>query len=265
MFDRTGVDSDTEAGVLKLAVLELCNVSTWIGRTHVLKDISLRVYPGELVGIIGPNGSGKSTLIKTSIGERPASTGSIHIGGRDIRTERVRAAAHFGCAVDPEDLPEQLTGLQAVKLVASAKRLSNYADELRSLIDLLELQPFIGAEIGTYSKGTRQKLSLVMALLGKPPLIFLDESLSNLDPVSVFQMKTYLSELVRDGEVGIMLASHAIEAVEKICTRVAVLVNGQLEAVLSKEQLDAHREQSGKGLEEVFIDLIGSSNQALRG
>ena len=143
-----------------------------------------------------------------------------------------------------------------MKLAASAKRLVDPTDEVQTLLDLLDLRQFFSNEIGTYSTGTKQKVSILMALLGKPPLILLDESLNSLDPVSAYHLKKYLSHLTRDGETAVLLASHAIETVEKICTSVAVLIEGRIETVLDRKYVEEYRRQSGKDLEDIFIDVV---------
>ena len=240
--------------------LDLSDVSVRIGRKTILHKVNLKVHTGELVGLIGPNGSGKTTLIKAAIGQHFVNSGSVSIAGYDVLTRRVDAVAQLGLAVDPEDLPEQLTGQQVVQLAASAKGLGDFESQLHELIDLFELRPYFMAEIGTYSKGTKQKIGILIALLGKPSLIILDESLSNLDPVSVYHMKRYLSELVHDGSVAVLLASHAIEVVEKISTSVAILLEGHIQAVLTRQEIEDYRQESGKDLEEMFIELISTSS-----
>ena len=241
-------------------VLEFDAVAACIGDKQVLRNIDLQIQAGEFIGLVGPNGSGKTSLIKTAIGQLTVRTGTIRIAGFDVRTQRLDAVARVGYAVDPEVLPQQLTGEQVVKLAASAKRLDDHTNEVRTLLDLLKLRPFFSDEIGTYSTGTKQKVSILMALLGKPPLILLDESLNSLDPVSVYHLKKYLSHLTKDCETAVLLASHAIETVEKICTRVAVLIEGRIETVLDRKYVEEYRRQSGKDLEEIFIDLIETPN-----
>jgi len=115
-------------------------------------------------------------------------------------------------------------------------------------------------QIGTYSQGMKQKLSIICALFGNPSLIVLDESLNGLDPVSLYHLKNYLKEITQKREATVILSSHLIDSIEKYCSIVIMLYEGTICKIWSREQLDNEKERTQKDLEQLFVDIVLSSS-----
>jgi ABC-2 type transport system ATP-binding protein len=237
------------------ARLELDSLSIGYGANRVLRGVDLRLEPGELVGLIGPNGSGKSTLMRVCAGLLQPDAGALRIDGMDFSHDRVAVQRRFGHAVEPERLPGVLRGRQCLELVAHARGLAGSdIDEGLALSQRLGLARWLDVEVGDYSLGTRQKLAVVLALLGAPPLLLLDEVLNGLDPLAVFALK---EELRRRADAGaaVLLATHGLEVAERFLDRAVLLLDGRIAADWDRDSLRTLRE-SGGGLEAAVVERL---------
>lgn len=239
-------------------LLEIVRLDKHIGPVQILHDINLSLFRGDLLGLIGPNGAGKTTLIRCITDQLLVDPGQVMIDGEDLLLNPVDAKQEIGYALEPQRLPIQLTGRQFIELVASARGSTSYEEEVTKLTTLFDSSGYLDDEIGTYSTGMRQKVSITAALAGGPSLIILDESLNGLDPVSAYRLKQYLRQQVASGTVGVLLASHMLTSIEKYCTRVVVLHEGRVRKQWTQAALQAEMQSTGRDLEEVFIDLIGA-------
>lgn len=238
-------------------ILEVSRVSKQLGEVQVLRDVSISIGPGEFVGLIGPNGAGKTTLINCITTQLIPDAGRIAIFGHDITSSPVEAKKHLGYAIEPHVLPDQLTGRQFATLYASARSVSNYESQLEELSTLLDLSPRLDRVISTYSAGMRQKLCVIAALLGDPPLIVLDESISGLDPLSSYRLKNYLSNTTRSKKQAIFLASHLVDSVEKYCSRILVIHEGAIVTQWLRQELEDLKRRHQSDLEELFLAAVG--------
>lgn len=241
--------------------LSIRGLSKSIGKNPILHDVDLTVDRGDFMGLIGPNGSGKTTLIKCITGQLVVDAGNAQICGYDIIDRGLETKRQFGYALEPEFLPLPLTGNQYIALVASAKELTGFDEQLLFLADMFDLAEYLPDEIGTYSSGMKQKLSIIAALLGQPSLIILDESLNSLDPVSAYRIKNHLRKMTDAGQTAVLLASHVIESVEKYCSKVAIIQQGAIRSIHTEAALKAHRAETGMDLEELFIKLVESEKR----
>ena len=181
-------------------ILNVVNLSKQIGHTQILMDVSFNVHIGDFVGIIGPNGAGKTTLLKCITGQLVVPKNCVQILNHDIASDSLSAKKCFGYAFDPSILPVQLTGMQFLELIASARHIDLESSNASFFIQMLMLESKMNDQIGSYSQGMKQKLSIISALLGNPPLIVLDESLNGLDPISLYHLKNYLREITQKKE-----------------------------------------------------------------
>ncbi len=239
------------------ARLQLSGLRLAYGKHDILRGIDRELQPGELTGLIGPNGSGKSSLMRACTG-LVESVGDLRIEGFDPRREPLPARRAFGYAVEPERLPGTLRGRQCIELIARTRQLG--ADAVARAIELahtLGLAPWLERETGDYSLGTRQKLSVVLALIGEPPLLLLDEVLNGLDPLSAFALK---QELRRRADAGatVLLATHGLETAERYLDRAVLLLDGRIEADWNRQALAQLREQGG-GLEAAVVARLQAS------
>lgn len=233
------------------ARLALRDIHLSYGADAVLRGVDLCIGAGELVGLIGPNGSGKSSLMRACAGLVPCA-GHIAIDGIDPRVQSNEARQRFGYAVDPASLPGVLRGRQCIELIAGVRQCGEHARaQAVALADALGLSPWLEREVAEYSLGTRQKLAVVLALLGTPPLLLLDEVLNGLDPLAAFQLKTILRECADAGS-SIVLATHALDVAERSLDRAVLLLDGRIAADWNRTELDRLRASAG-GLEAAVV------------
>jgi ABC-2 type transport system ATP-binding protein len=234
------------------ARLRLQGVQLRYGAHAVLRGVDLQLAPGELVGLIGPNGSGKSSLMRACAGVQGIDTGEIEIDGVSLQRDPLAARALFGYSVEPERLPPALRGRQCMELVARTRGLpANALDAAHALALALGLSPWLEREVETYSLGTRQKLAVVLALLGEPPLLLLDEVLNGLDPLAAFALKQELRQRADRG-AAVLLATHGLEVAERFLDRAVLLLDGRIAADWDRAALDAWRHEGG-GLEAAVV------------
>jgi ABC-2 type transport system ATP-binding protein len=234
--------------------LSLSGLSKRFRNNVAVDDVAFEVRPGEVVGLIGPNGAGKSTTMKIITGQLLADQGQVLIDGSDVREESRIARLKTGYVPQEIHLYPFLTGREHMEFVAGVKGLD--AQGATALIDqelerfgLHEAQHRMARE---YSEGMARKLSIALALLGDPALLVLDESLTGLDPRAAAEVKATINSQ-RERGTAILLVSHMLEVLERICTRVLVMDRGKLVAELQQSELHQLL-ASGTTLEEFFLE-----------
>ncbi|MEM6327663.1 MAG: ABC transporter ATP-binding protein, partial [Bacteroidota bacterium] len=198
---------------------------TYAGRppVHALRPLDLAVEPGEIFGLLGPNGAGKTTLVKLLLGIVHPTQGTATMFGTSIRTPSARAAVGF--LPENHRFPPYLTARQTLDLFA---RMAGHDDtRAEALLDKVRLTDAADRRVKTFSKGMMQRLGLAQALMTSPNLVFLDEPTDGVDPVGRREIRDLLLELAAEG-VTLFLNSHLLSEIERICTRVAILKNGEL-------------------------------------
>jgi ABC-2 type transport system ATP-binding protein len=232
--------------------LQLSDLHLHYGPHPILRGIDLQLMPGELVGLIGPNGSSKSSLMRACAEIEPVQRGRIVIDGIDLAQDALAARRRFGYAVEPERIPAALRGRQCLELVANTRGLAAAAiDRALELAEALGLSAWIEREVAVYSLGTRQKLAVVLALLGDPPLLLLDEVLNGLDPLAAFALKQALRERADRG-AAVLLATHGLEVAERFLDRAVLLLDGRIAGDWDRTALLGLRRDGG-GLEAAVV------------
>jgi ABC-2 type transport system ATP-binding protein len=215
----------------------------------VLTDVNLEVPRGEWVALLGPNASGKSTLLHCVAGMMTPRSGAVIICGQSLRDNPLGAKAKLGFACAPDRLPALLTGRQCLEVYAAAKGLASIDADVLRLAESFQYLPMLDRFVQAYSLGTRQKLAVLLALLGEPELVVLDEAFNGLDPASSLALKHHLRERVSAGRCGVLLATHALDIVERYADRAALLLNGRIAHQWRKDELAAMRATSEEGFE----------------
>jgi ABC-2 type transport system ATP-binding protein len=234
-----------------------------------VRDLSLRVEPGEVYGLLGPNGSGKSTTLKIILGLVSPSRGRTEIFGRDSRLVESREAVGF--------LPENpyfykyLSGEETLRFFGrlcrlSGARLKNRTDELLELVGLTKARK---RRLGTYSKGMLQRIGLAQALIHEPKLLVLDEPTAGVDPAGSRQIRDLIVDLKRRG-ITVLLSSHLLAQAQEICDRVAILADGALvregrleELIAIENQTELVVANASSSLVDEIESLINRSNAKL--
>lgn len=235
-------------------LLAVRGLTAKFGAKRVLADIDLSIGPGEWFCLLGPNGSGKTTLLRCVSGQLTPSAGTVQIGGRSVLEAPERAKRLLGYAHPPEQLPALLTGDQCLEVYAAAHDLPDIGREILDLADRFRLTAELDQRVDTYSLGMRQKLSALLALIGDPALIVLDEAFNGLDPRSALILKNDLQERVASHRSSVLLATHALDFVLRHATRTALLLDGRLVKTWDGDELEALRMDGSGALETAFAD-----------
>ena len=216
-----------------MTTIDIQHLSKTIGKQTILRDLSLRVEAGEVVGLLGPNGAGKSTLMKILTGLWPASSGQVTVCGIDMQQSPHRVAPMIGYLPENNPLYEDMYIREYLVFMAqlSANVPMSRVDEV---IALTGLQPEIHKRIGQLSKGYRQRVGLAQALLQDPQLLVLDEPTTGLDPNQLEDIRSLLRELGKNRTV--VLSTHILQEVKQMCNRVLILHQGELKADVREVQ-----------------------------
>lgn len=216
---------------------------------RVLIDVNMTVARGEWVALLGPNASGKTTLLHCVVGMMAPTSGSITVCGQSLRSHSAGAKGRLGFACAPERLPGLLTGRQCLEIYAAAKGLASISADVLQLAERFQYMPMLDRFVDAYSLGTRQKLAVLLAMLGDPELVVLDEAFNGLDPASALALKHFLRDRVTQGKCSVLLATHALDIVERYADRAALLLNGRIAHEWRKDELAAMRANSEEGFE----------------
>jgi ABC-2 type transport system ATP-binding protein len=243
--------------------LRIRGLNAGYGARLVLHEVSLEVTVGEWCAVLGPNGSGKSTLLYCIAGLLRPRSGQIELSGAALARAAADAKRTLGFACAPEHVPGLLTGRQCLEVYAAAKGLSAIDAEVLELGEALAFSAELDRFVDTYSLGTRQKLSVLLALIGAPRLIVLDEAFNGLDPASAGILKRHLRRLADERRAAVVLATHALDLVERYADRVALMLSGRIVRVWSAPELAARRE-AGEGLEELLAGAARADAGAAR-
>jgi ABC-2 type transport system ATP-binding protein len=236
-------------------VLEARGLSKFYGSVLAVQDISFCLESGQVMGYLGPNGSGKSTTVKMLTGLLEPSSGQVIHDGEDIHKNLAVYRKCLGYVPEEANLYPYLTGEEYLEMVATLRAMPEPRKRktIESLLHLFSLWPHRHVTMGSYSKGMRQRILLIGALMDNPDVLILDEPLSGLDVTSALIIKNLIQALSARGKA-IFYCSHILEVVEKICSHLIILRKGQ---VIAHGATDEVREQIGKSsLESIFLQLV---------
>jgi ABC-2 type transport system ATP-binding protein len=235
--------------------LEIRGLRAGYGPRIVIDDIALAIGRGEWFALVGPNGCGKSTLLDCVAGRLVPAAGEVRIAGYSLFEECNNAKRQLGYACAPEKLPGLLTARQCLEIHAGAKGLAAIDAELFKLADDLRFGPHLEEFVDTLSLGTCQKLSVLLALVGDPKLIVLDEAFNGLDPASALVLKRHLLTRIQQRGASVLLATHALEIVERHADRAGLLIDGRITREWGAVEL-AQLRASGQGLENALAESL---------
>ncbi len=234
------------------AVIEVRNLTKNYAGLPAVRTMSFAIQPGEVLGYLGHNGAGKSTTVKMLAGLLEPTSGEILFHGSDIRDDLAGYKRRVGYVPEESHLYSFLSGWEYLDLVGTLRGLPPAVREGKAARMLEELSLFRHRHtaIAAYSKGMRQRIMLIAALLDDPELLILDEPFSGLDVVSALVMRRLLNLLAASGKA-IFFCSPVLETVEKVCTHLVVLRQGELVARGTLAEIMASRE----ALEDSFFQL----------
>ena len=236
-------------------MIEVHGVSKRYGGIQAVRDISFSVKTGAVFGFLGPNGAGKTTTMKMLVGISDPDTGTISVGGRDIKDRS--AKEHIGYMPEAPYFYDRLTGLEFMRFCSDLFSRQNSANDCERIMEVAGLARAGHRVIATYSKGMKQRLGFAQALVNHPKYLFLDEPLDGLDPLGRREMKKIILRLKGEGAT-IFFNSHILSDAEEICDDIGVLHQGELLYTGPVKQFC-----DGMPLEERFVKTIEAYPSAL--
>ena len=238
--------------------LELLNLTKRFGDQTAVDDLRLSLEPGAFLGLLGRNGAGKSTTLKMVTGLLKPTSGRIRVLGLDLEADPLAVKRQIGAMPEDMALLDMLTGPQYLRFVG---RMYGMPDALidgrrEELFDKLDLTVAPKLLLTDYSFGMKKKVALCAALIHGPRMLFLDEPFEGIDPVTSRTIKDILHSLQQSG-VTLVLTSHILEVVEKLCPLIAILDEGRLKGFGTLDEL----RRGSESLEQLFVDLVGGAQK----
>lgn len=232
-------------------MIEIKNLTKSYNGVKVVDNISLKVNNGEIFAFIGHNGAGKTTTIKSIVGINNFDSGEIFINGKSIVKDVVNAKKEIAYVPDNPDLYENMKAIDFINFICdmyetpSDVRMNNIIKYAK----MFEIEDKLNNEISTYSHGMKQKIVLIAALSHDPKVLIMDEPFVGLDPKAVFDMKSIMKEMCKEGKC-IFFSTHILDVAEKLCDRVAIIKKGKIVKVGKMKEI-----MGDESLEEVFLEL----------
>lgn len=257
--------------------IETIALTRRFGDFEAVKEVDLRVDPGQFFGFLGPNGAGKSTTIKMLTGLLAPSSGTIRILGEDLQANSAEIKRHIGVVPEGMALFGRLTGEEYLRFVGRMYGLdrATTAQRTKELLEFMQLADERKKLITDFSHGMQKKLALAAAVIHGPKVLFLDEPFEGVDAVAAGTLKSMLQRMIARGAT-IFLTSHVLEIVERLCTHIAIIHRGRLVAQGSLAELRAEGGRAGqprtgqgsgpdgtaqRGLEEIFLEIVGADRE----
>jgi len=239
-------------------VLRVSELTKQFGETHAVDHISLAVAAGSIFGIVGPNGAGKTTTLSMMTGLLRPDSGTITVHGADVWSDPVKAKRNMGVLPDRLRLFDRLTGSQLLFYAGTLRGLPAKTVKKRSadLAAAFGLEDSLNRLVTDYSAGMRKKIALACAMIHSPRVLILDEPFESVDPVSASNVTEILQNYVAAGGT-VVLSSHSMDLIERICDSVAIVVSGRILAAGTTAEV------RGPGsLEARFVELAGGRKTA---
>ncbi len=240
-----------------MAILSINNLTKNYGKIRALDNVSFEVPPKTVFGILGPNGSGKTTLLGIVMDVLKSSGGSFTWAGDGLAANDLRKK--IGTLLETPNFYHYLSAERNLKISARIK--GQGEEDIEKVLRLVNLYERKDSKFSTYSLGMKQRLAIAAALLGDPEILVFDEPTNGLDPAGIAEIRELIRELYRGGKT-IIMASHILDEVEKVCTHVAIIQKGVLKTVSSVAEL--MNTASTDVAAAVLIEISAADNKALK-
>jgi sodium transport system ATP-binding protein len=225
----------------------------------VVDGVSLEIPRGLVYGLLGPNGAGKTTIVRMLSTLVKPTSGTARVNGHDILSEPGKVRGSLGVLPEDTGLYDRLTARETLEFYGGVQGLSGRTldGRIEELLRMFELYERVDDRVGKYSRGMRQKLALARALIHDPPVLLLDEPTLGLDVMSTRAIRDYIRNVAREGKTVLLTSNNMYEA-QLLCSQVTILNVGKVRASGTVEELESM--SKGKGLEEVFVNLVRSES-----
>ena len=236
--------------------IEIKNLNKQFSNILAVKNINFKINKGSIVGLLGPNGCGKTTTIGMMLGLIKPTSGSVFINGQNIENEnnRTKILEKVNFISPYVELPKKLTVKENLKVYGKMYGINDLKDKISDLMKNLNLLEFEKRKTGELSSGQKNRVSLAKALINDPEILLLDEPTASLDPDVGDYIRTYIEDFASKKGTTILLASHNMNEVERLCSEVMMMKNGQ---IIDKGTCESLINKHGrKNLEETFLKIV---------
>ena len=236
----------------KLAI-EINNLNKSFRNILAVKNINFKIDKGTIIGLLGPNGCGKSTTIGMMLGLIKPTSGTVVINGQNIENNRTNLLEKMNFISPYIELPKKLTVEENLKVYGRLYGVKNLESKISELMEKLNLTQFKKRKTGELSSGQKNRVSLAKALVNDPEILLLDEPTASLDPDVSDYIRTFIEDFASKKGTTILLASHNMNEVERLCHEVMMMKNGEI--IDKGKSSDLINKHGRKNLEEVFLKI----------
>ena len=240
-------------------MIEVINLSKSYQNNKAVNNINFDIGENEIIGLLGPNGCGKTTTIAMILGLLKPTKGKILINKKDIEYHRIELLHKMNFISPYIELPKKLTVKQNLLVYAKLYNVKNINERIEYLSSTLRLDKMMNNLTGELSSGQKNRVSLAKSLINDPSVLLLDEPTSSLDPETGDFVRSFLEDYTKQKKVSILLASHNMEEVKRLCTSVMMMKNGEIIDQGSPNKLI--EKHGRKNLEEVFLKLARTEDE----
>jgi len=234
-------------------IIEIKELKKVFNKTIAVDNLNFEIQKGKIIGLLGPNGCGKSTTIGMMLGLIKPTSGSVIINNKNIENNRTSLLEKMNFISPYVELPKKLTVEENLKVYARLYGVKNLKEKIDNLIEKLNLSEFKSRKTGELSSGQKNRVSLAKALINDPEILLLDEPTASLDPDVGDYIRSFIENFVSNKGSTILLASHNMNEVERLCHEVMMMKNGKIiDRGTSSDLINKH---GRKNLEEVFLKI----------
>ena len=235
-------------------IITINNLAKSFKNILAVKNISFKIYKGTIIGLLGPNGCGKSTTMGMMLGLIKPSAGTVIINGQNIEYNRTKLLEKMNFISPYIELPKKLSVEENLKVYGRLYGVENLKDKISDLMEKLNLTEFRKRKTGELSSGQKNRVSLAKALINDPEILLLDEPTASLDPDVGDYVRSFIENYASTKGSTILLASHNMNEVERLCSEVMMMKNGEIiDRGKSNDLINKH---GRKNLEEVFLKIV---------
>ena len=236
--------------------IEIKNLSKSYGSKLAVNGISFSIKENEIIGLLGPNGCGKTTTIGMMLGLLKPSNGEIKINGKKIEKNRIDILKNINFISPYIELPKKLTVKQNLIVYGKLYDIENLSKRIEYLTNKLKLENLLNRITGELSSGQKNRIALAKALINNPKVLLLDEPTASLDPEIGDYVRTFLEDYISENNVSILLASHNMNEVTRLCSSILMMKDGEI--IDSGRPSNLIEKHGRENLEEVFLKLVRS-------
>ncbi len=234
--------------------IKVTNLKKSYGTKEAVKNINFEIKENEIVGLLGPNGSGKTTTIGMILGLLKPTSGEVLINGLKIENNPIKILQKINFISPYIELPKKLTVKQNLIVYGKLYSVKKLDEKIDYLVSKLRLENLLGRVTGELSSGQKNRISLAKAIINDPNVLLLDEPTASLDPEIGDFVRTFLENYMKEKKVSILLASHNMDEVTRLCSSIMMMKNGLI--IDKGKPSDLIKKHGRKNLEEVFLKLV---------